>query len=224
MISRRARIDRLVAWSPVMLLGCLAALTYWLDAQVQTSDRRADGSSRHDPDLPSSATAVSFDARPRAADNAARAPAFPDDDSVGLAAPSFEMTDPSRPAWRSPPMPARSRATGNRHALRDVRATRDAVAATRATAPGGPLTLPAAADHARLRRDDVRDDRNRVGSSRRRNGARQQHAHDQVQVGRANLPTQLTAEVIPLPLAPLRVLRHAMAPHSSRSPRPHRAP
>ena len=41
----------LVAWSPVLLLGGLAALTYWLDAQVQSSGRRDDGSSRHDPDL-----------------------------------------------------------------------------------------------------------------------------------------------------------------------------
>ena len=28
-------LDRLTAWSPVLLLGGLAALTYWLDAQVQ---------------------------------------------------------------------------------------------------------------------------------------------------------------------------------------------
>ena len=30
----REIIDRFVAWSPVLLLGALAALTYWLDAQV----------------------------------------------------------------------------------------------------------------------------------------------------------------------------------------------
>ena len=37
MTPRRPRVDRLVAWSPVLLLGGLAALTYWLDAQVQSS-------------------------------------------------------------------------------------------------------------------------------------------------------------------------------------------
>ena len=42
MTPRRPRIDRLVAWSPVLLLGALAALTYWLDAQVQSSGRRDD--------------------------------------------------------------------------------------------------------------------------------------------------------------------------------------
>ena len=37
----RALLDRLVAWSPVVMLGALAALTYWLDAQVQApADRR----------------------------------------------------------------------------------------------------------------------------------------------------------------------------------------
>jgi len=35
MTGARAVFDRLIAWSPVLLLGGLAALTYWLDAQVQ---------------------------------------------------------------------------------------------------------------------------------------------------------------------------------------------
>ena len=47
----RAFVDRLIAWSPVLLLGGLAALTYWLDAQVQPSMAHRDGSTRHDPDL-----------------------------------------------------------------------------------------------------------------------------------------------------------------------------
>jgi hypothetical protein len=29
MTPRRTRVDRLIAWSPVVLLGGLAALTYW---------------------------------------------------------------------------------------------------------------------------------------------------------------------------------------------------
>jgi lipopolysaccharide export system protein LptC len=47
----RRWIDRATAWSPVLLLGGLAALTYWLDAQVQPPPPRADGSTRHDPDI-----------------------------------------------------------------------------------------------------------------------------------------------------------------------------
>ena len=36
MVRKATLIDRLVSWSPVFLLGGLAALTYWLDAQVQS--------------------------------------------------------------------------------------------------------------------------------------------------------------------------------------------
>ena len=56
-------LDKLVAWSPVLLLGALAALTYWLDAQVQPQPVRRDGSARHDPDLfLQDFRAVTFDA------------------------------------------------------------------------------------------------------------------------------------------------------------------
>src|SRR6266536_6328956 len=47
----RAFVDRMVAWSPVLLLGGLAALTYWLDAQVQADTARRDGTARHDADM-----------------------------------------------------------------------------------------------------------------------------------------------------------------------------
>src|SRR5258707_105614 len=47
----RRWIDRATAWSPGLLLGALAALTYWLDAQVAPPPPRADGSARHDPDI-----------------------------------------------------------------------------------------------------------------------------------------------------------------------------
>ena len=46
-----ASLDRATAWSPVLLLGGLAALTYWLDSQVQPPAPRRDGSERHDPDI-----------------------------------------------------------------------------------------------------------------------------------------------------------------------------
>ena len=134
MTPRRPRIDRLVAWSPVILLGCLAALTYWLDAQVQSSGRRADGSSRHDPDLyieRFSAVTFDVDGRVRQKLTAARAEHFPDDGSVELTAPAFTLTDPGAPRLSGT---ARSgTVSGDRELVTlrgGVRATRDAVPAT----------------------------------------------------------------------------------------------
>ena len=96
----RAFFDRLVAWSPVLLLGALAALTYWLDAQVQPPPARRDGSSRHDPDLfLQDFKAITFDARglPRESLSAVRADHFPDDDSAALADPKLSLTEPGHP-------------------------------------------------------------------------------------------------------------------------------
>jgi lipopolysaccharide export system protein LptC len=96
----RAFFDRLVAWSPVLLLGGLAALTYWLDAQVQPAATHRDGSSRHDPDLfLTDFKAVTFDARglPRESLSAASAEHFPDNDSAELQDPKLSLTDPGRP-------------------------------------------------------------------------------------------------------------------------------
>ena len=50
-VRARSLLDRATAWSPVLLLGGLAALTYWLDSQVQPPPPRRDGSERHDPDI-----------------------------------------------------------------------------------------------------------------------------------------------------------------------------
>src|SRR6185437_3082331 len=96
----RAFFDRLVAWSPVLLLGALAALTYWLDAQFQPPPARRDGSSRHDPDLfLQDFKAITFDARglPRESLSAVRADHFPDDDSAELAEPKLSLTEPGHP-------------------------------------------------------------------------------------------------------------------------------
>ena len=96
----RQFLDRLVAWSPVLLLGALAALTYWLDAQVQPPTLHRDGSTRHDPDLIlSDFKAVTFDARglPRESLSAASAKHFPDDDSALLDAPRLSLTEEGKP-------------------------------------------------------------------------------------------------------------------------------
>ena len=50
-LGRRRTLDRAVGWMPVLLLAGLAALTWWLDAQVQDGGQRVDGSTRHDPDM-----------------------------------------------------------------------------------------------------------------------------------------------------------------------------
>ena len=100
MDRRRNALDRIVAWSPVLLLGALAALTYWLDAQVQAPSARRDGSSRHDPDLfLQDFKAITFDAqgRPRETLFAARAEHFPDDDSAELTKPSLALSETGQP-------------------------------------------------------------------------------------------------------------------------------
>jgi lipopolysaccharide export system protein LptC len=101
MTSRgRSLIDRAVAWSPVLLLGSLAALTYWLDAQVQAPAPRQDGASRHDPDIfVENFRAVTFDAAGHVRQSliARRAEHFPDDDSLAFEAPSLALTAPGEP-------------------------------------------------------------------------------------------------------------------------------
>ena len=96
----RALLDRLVAWSPVLLLGGLAALTYWLDAQVQGPPDRRDGSSRHEPDVfleNFRATTFDADGRPRETLAAQRAEHFPDDDSAEVTQPQLTLTETGRP-------------------------------------------------------------------------------------------------------------------------------
>jgi lipopolysaccharide export system protein LptC len=147
MAPARMRIDRLIAWSPVLLLGGLAALTYWLDAQVQTSGARRDGASRHDPDLYiENFSAMSFGADGRIVQSLAakRAQHYPDDDSIDLVLPSLTMTDPGKP--RLTISAELGTVSGNREVVTlrgNVRATRDAVAqpAQGGGAPVGPATF-----------------------------------------------------------------------------------
>lgn len=97
----RAVVDRLVAWSPALLLAGLAALTWWLDAQIQPSPARADGSKRHDPDLfLQDFRAQTFDAQGNVRESltAKRAEHFPDDNSTLLTAPTLLLTQTGRPA------------------------------------------------------------------------------------------------------------------------------
>ena len=101
MTSRRqAWLDRLITWSPVLLLGALAALTYWLNAQVQVSGPSFDGSGRHDADIfvdNFKAFNLDQDGRIRQALVAKRAQHYPDDDTTTLDAPEIAFTDPDKP-------------------------------------------------------------------------------------------------------------------------------
>ena len=145
MTSTRRLLDRLVAWSPVFLLGSLAALTYWLDAQVQAPRARVDGSARHDPDLYiDGLSAVSFDqeGRLRQSLSARRAQHYPDDDSIDFAAPSLTLTDPGEP--RMAAVADTGTLSGDRETVTlrgGVRVTRDAVPASGREAAQGPLTF-----------------------------------------------------------------------------------
>jgi lipopolysaccharide export system protein LptC len=93
-------LDRLVAWSPVLLLGGLAALTYWLDAQIQAPVAR-DGFARHDPDIVVERfRGVSLDAKGRPLQQliASEARHFPDNDVTELVNPELALTEAGKPA------------------------------------------------------------------------------------------------------------------------------
>jgi LPS export ABC transporter protein LptC len=145
-MTARRLLDRLVSWSPVLFLGGLAALTYWLDAQVLSSGRRDDGSSRHDPDLfIEHFRAVTFDAEGgvRQMLAATRAEHFPDDGSVDLVAPVFEVTEPGKP--RLAITASKGTVSGDRETVTlrgNVRANRDAAPAGKpGEAPIGAATF-----------------------------------------------------------------------------------
>ncbi len=152
MDRRGALIDRLVSWSPVFLLGGLAALTYWLDAQVQADTARRDGTARHDADMYiENFRAVSFDAEGKLRQSLAaeRAEHHPDDESVDFTAPSLALTDPGRP--RMAITADAGTLTGDRETVTfrgSVRATRDALpegtaagGAGEGNEPRGPITM-----------------------------------------------------------------------------------
>ena len=97
----RAYLDRLISWSPVLLLGSLAALSYWLDAQVQPPAPRQDGSSRHDPDLfldRFRALTFGSQGKPHETLAAERAEHFPDNDMAEVRSPLLSLNEPDKPA------------------------------------------------------------------------------------------------------------------------------
>lgn len=157
----RARIlDRLVAWSPLALLGGLAALTWWLDAQVSPPGPPRDGNMRHDPDLVAEgvrAVEIDKDGKPVQTLAAERARHYPDDGTVEFDAPRFVMTEPDKPKFTV--QAERARVSGDRENAYfegRVRATREAE--TGGDDPAGPITLTTEFLHVIPRQDRAQTD------------------------------------------------------------------
>jgi lipopolysaccharide export system protein LptC len=143
-LGRRRTLDRAVGWMPVLLLAGLAALTWWLDAQVQDGGQRVDGSTRHDPDMfAQGVKGVELDEQGRAVQRLAARNArhYPDDRTVEFDDPRFRLTQPDRPAFTV--QADRARVTGERDKAYfegSVRAVREADAGG-GTDAAGPITL-----------------------------------------------------------------------------------
>jgi lipopolysaccharide export system protein LptC len=139
-------VDRLVAWSPVLLLGGLAALTYWLDAQVQIPPARPDASKRHAADIfIDNFRGESFDAegRLRQSLGARRAQHYADDDTIDFASPTIALSDPDQP--RIVVTADAGSLSGDRETVNfkgNVHATRDADAAASGNASGADAQEP----------------------------------------------------------------------------------
>ncbi|MBI2223955.1 MAG: LPS export ABC transporter periplasmic protein LptC [Betaproteobacteria bacterium] len=85
-------MHRFTSWFPVVLLAAVAAMTVWLDQQVQPPERSRDGKSRHDPDYiveKLAATRFGSDGLPRYSLSARRMMHYPDDDTTHLEAPKL---------------------------------------------------------------------------------------------------------------------------------------
>lgn len=142
----RLLFDRLTAWSPVLLLGGLAALTYWLDAQVQAPTGARSGAPKHEPDMYIEnfrAVALGADGKPRQSISAARAQHFPDDQTSEFVEPRLHLTEPGRAALALTADHGKLSADReNAYFTGNVRAEREAPAEGAADGtPGGRLTL-----------------------------------------------------------------------------------
>ena len=141
----RSLLDRVTAWSPVFLLGGLAALTYWLDSQVQPPAPRRDGTERHDPDIyVDGFKAITLDSKGRAiqAIGGKRALHYGDDQTTEFTEPVLAQTDPGKPAFRV--TAARGKLSGDRKEVffsGNVRAVRDAAPASPGQEASGPVTV-----------------------------------------------------------------------------------
>ena len=141
----RSFLDRATAWSPVLLLGGLAALTYWLDSQVQPPAPRRDGSERHDPDIYIEGfRAIELDAQGRSRQAVAgkRAMHYGDDQTTEIIAPMLSQTEAGKPAFRV--TATTGKLSGDRKEVfftGNVRAVREAGPTKPGESPAGPVTV-----------------------------------------------------------------------------------
>ena len=161
--NSRTLLDRITMWSPVLLLGALAALTYWLDSQVQPPIWRLDGSHRHDPDIVvENFRAVTLDANgaPSQSISGKRAVHFGDDGTTEFEDPMLAQTEAGKPAFRVSAQ--RARLTGNREEVffeGNVRAIRDAGPAVNGQSASGPILVTTEFLHVIPGKDIARTDK-----------------------------------------------------------------
>ena len=159
----RSWIDRATAWSPVLLLGGLAALTYWLDAQVQPPAPRRDGSTRHDPDIIVEGVRVlklDPDGRPLQMLSARRAEHFADDLTTDFSDIALAETRTGKPPVNI--TATQATLTGDRENVYfkgHVRLVREATPATAKEQATGPMTLSTEYLHVMPGKDLARTDK-----------------------------------------------------------------
>jgi lipopolysaccharide export system protein LptC len=162
-IRTRTILDRITAWSPVLLLGSLAALTYWLDSQVQPPASRRDGSERHDPDIIIEGfRAVELDAqgRPKQIVAGKRAMHFADDQTTEVVEPMLSQTEADKPAFRI--TASKGKLSGDRKEVfftGNVRAVRDAGPVRPGEDATGPVTVTTEYLHVIPDKDIARTDK-----------------------------------------------------------------
>jgi lipopolysaccharide export system protein LptC len=160
----RRWLDTLTAWSPVLLLGALAGLTFWLDAQVGAPLTQRSPTLRHEPDM----TIESFRAmnlgpggQPLQVLAAERAEHFPDDQTTDFTRPELVMTEPGKPKFTV--TSERATLSGDRENVffaGTVRAVRDAPPGKASDGgPSGPVTLTTEYLHVVPRKDYVVTDK-----------------------------------------------------------------
>ena len=166
-VDRRRRwLDRFSAWSPALLLGGLATLTWWLDAQVADPGARRDGGLRHDPDLVvEGVRMVELDAGGKTVQalQAQGARHYPDDGTIEFDAPRFVLTQPDRPRFTVEA--AKGRVSGDRlnayfeGGVRATRAGQPGQPEGAADEPAGPITLTTEYLHVIPKEDRAETDR-----------------------------------------------------------------
>ena len=85
-------MQRLTTWFPVLLLAAVAAVTVWLDRQVQPPEPAGNGKARHDPDYVVNnftVTRIGPDGVVRYKLTARSMQHYPDDDTTDLDAPKL---------------------------------------------------------------------------------------------------------------------------------------